>query len=186
MLLLTDGQPSRTYFRVAEQGDVLADTRPRVYLDTTICSYLAARSQKDALSVQRQHITRDWWRHYRTRYQLCISAIVIKEASDGDPKYSRKRLRAMRGIQSLAPDPRMDDLLLRLIGKGLLPPTAHRDAAHIAIAAIHSMHYLLTWNYRHLANPHIARNVVRMCESQGLICPQICTPELLMRVHTHG
>jgi hypothetical protein len=85
------------------------------------------------------------------------------------------------GIEVLEPDQGSRDLMVKLIGNGLLPRNAGADAEHIAIAATHSVQYLLTWNCKHLANATIARNVVRMCGKSGLTCPEICTPEQLMR-----
>jgi hypothetical protein len=75
--------------------------------------------------------------------------------------------------------------VIHLVGDGLLPRKASADAEHIATAAIHSVHYLLTWNCKHLANPRIARNVVRTCERFGFSCPVICTPEQLLRAYAN-
>ena len=40
----------------------------------------------------------------------------------------------------------------RLVTDGAVPPAASEDALHIAIAAVHGMHYLMTWNCKHIAN----------------------------------
>jgi hypothetical protein len=183
-LTLRTGSHGQYY--VAEEQVAYAATRPTVYLDTTIPSFLTARSQKNSLSARRQRITRVWWERYRARYDLRVSPRVVQEASAGHPTYAEQRLRILQGIQSLEPDERSDALMILLIGDGLLPPNAELDAAHIAIAAIHSTRYLLTWNCRHLANPRIARNVVRTCERFGLSCPEICTPEQLMRIYSNA
>lgn len=96
-------------------------------------------------------------------------------------RLANQRVRILDSIEVLPSDPRSRELVIHLVGDGLLPRKASADAEHIAIAAIHSVHYLLTWNCRHLANPCIARNVVRTCERFGFSCPEICTPEQLMR-----
>ena len=41
------------------------------------------------------------------------------------------------------------------------------DAEHIAFAATNSVRFLLTWNYKHLANRTILRRVAQRCESHG-------------------
>ena len=64
--------------------------------------------------------------------------------------------------------------------KILIPPRAVRDAAHIAVAAVHEVDYLLTWNCKHLANAQIMRRIAGVCERLGQRMPIICTPEELM------
>jgi hypothetical protein len=59
-------------------------------------------------------------------------------------------------------------------------PRAATDAVHIAIATMHGMDYLLTWNCAHLANAEIIPKVRAVCENAGYVCPMICTPEELM------
>ena len=61
-----------------------------------------------------------------------------------------------------------------------LPSRAATDAAHIAIATVHGMDYLPTWNCTHLANAEIIPKVRSACEHAGYVCPVICTPEELM------
>lgn len=63
---------------------------------------------------------------------------------------------------------------------GAIPPQAVRDAAHIAVAAVNSVDYLLTWNCKHLANAQIIRKISVVCNREGYNMPVICTPEELM------
>ena len=63
---------------------------------------------------------------------------------------------------------------------GMLPAHAERDAAHVAVASIHGVDYLLTWNCKHLANAQISRRIALVCEKQNQRMPVICTPEELM------
>jgi hypothetical protein len=57
---------------------------------------------------------------------------------------------------------------------------AARDAAHIAVSAVHGIDFLLTWNCAHIANAQIIRQVQAICVQHGFPCPVICTPEELM------
>ena len=57
---------------------------------------------------------------------------------------------------------------------------AVRIAAHIAVAAVHRIDYLLTWNCRHLANAQIIRRIQQVCDQLAERMPVICTPEELM------
>jgi len=42
-----------------------------------------------------------------------------------------------------------------LITENIMPAKAAEDALHIAIAATHQMDFLLSWNFKHIANPVI-------------------------------
>jgi hypothetical protein len=63
---------------------------------------------------------------------------------------------------------------------GLIPAKAVEDAFHVAIATLHGMDYLLTWNCRHIANAEIIRRLAEFCEGLGYELPTLCTPEQLM------
>ncbi|MEE8523208.1 MAG: DNA-binding protein, partial [Thermoanaerobaculia bacterium] len=53
----------------------------RVYIETTIPSYLAALPSRDLLQAARQQITHDWWNNQRPKYELCIAQTVLDEAA---------------------------------------------------------------------------------------------------------
>jgi len=168
-------------YYVAEEPAGYGRARQTVYLDTSIPSYLTARLSRDFATARRQRITRVWWERYRSNYELRVSDSVLTEAGAGDFVAAQERLKALDGVSALAANELSDDLVTRLIGDGLLPLKALADAEHIAIAAANSVDILLTWNYKHLANRTIHRAVVQMCEAHGFRCPEICTPEKLMR-----
>lgn len=68
----------------------------------------------------------------------------------------------------------------RILDSGVLPPDADRDAAHIALATIHELDILLTWNCRHIANAAIQAKLRKVADAAGFTLPVICTPEELM------
>lgn len=171
---------------VAEETSAYLAQYRSVYLDTSIGSYLTARLRRDLTVARRQRLTRVWWERYRDKHALFVSERVISEARKGDATASEARLEALVGIRVLALDTRAQKLAAKLIGGRLLPTKATADAEHIAIAATNGVQILLTWNCKHLANPVIRREVVRVCESQGMRCPDICTPEQLMRTYAHA
>ena len=73
-----------------------------------------------------------------------------------------------------------ESLTQAILANRAIPPKAARDAAHIAVAAVHELDYLLTWNCKHLANAQIMRRIEAVCEQLGYRMPIICTPEELM------
>ncbi len=107
--------------------------------------------------------------------------MVISEAKEGHPEAAQRRLDALRSIKELFVDEEMEDLAQKLISDGGFPPVAEVDALHVAIAAVQSIDLLLTWNCRHINNAETKPVVRAICHSAGYVCPEICTPQELLR-----
>jgi predicted nucleic acid-binding protein len=152
---------------------------PKVYLDTNLVSYLVARRSRDLIMAARQQLTFDWWQNERGRYELFISEMVLREARMGDPDEVVKRLAALDGLPQLDLTEEVARLAERLLRKGVLPPKAARDAVHIAVATVHRMDFLLTWNFKHIANAHVRKMADRLFRQANYELPVICTPEEL-------
>jgi hypothetical protein len=151
----------------------------KVYLETSFVSYLAARPSRDLVAAGRQQITVDWWYRHRGRFFLYVSGLVLREASLGDPSAAEARLAAVSGLPLLAASVEAEQLARTLLVTGTLPAKAQDDAAHIAIATVHGMDFLLTWNFRHIANAERREAVAAVCRTAGYAPPVICTPEEL-------
>jgi hypothetical protein len=151
-----------------------------VYLETTFVSYLVAVPARDLVVAAHQQVTRDWWERRRNRFRCVVSSVVIEEVSLGDPSEVKKRLDIVRPLDVLAASTDAEDLTQAMMDAGVFPERAVRDAAHIAVAAVHGVQYMLTWNCRHLANAQISRRVRKVCDAQGFEIPHICTPEELL------
>ena len=153
--------------------------KPRVYLETTVVSYLVGRLSRDVIVLGNQELTRDWWTNRGKDYDLFISEIVMAEIASGDAELSRQRLAIADSARLLAVTEeaeRLAPLLLRAAG---LAANAQTDALHIAVAAVHGMDYLLSWNCSHIANAAIRRAIERQCRASGYEPPVICTPQEL-------
>src|ERR1700736_708978 len=154
----------------------------RVYMETTFVSYLTARSSRDLIVAGHQQITHDWWDTRRGDYELCDSQLVLQEAGDGDPQAAQDRLNVLATMTVLEIKEEAVELAEELVQTGALPAKAGNDALHIAIAAIHRVPYLLTWNCRHMANATMRAQIEGVCASKGFKAPIICTPEEMMEV----
>jgi hypothetical protein len=118
----------------------------------------------------------------RVRHLLYISQFVLDEAAAGDPQASGERMAALQGLPLLDLTDEVVNLAGTLKTSLALPEKAVTDAAHIAIAAVHGMHFLLTWNCAHIANAEMFVAIGEACQERGFSCPVICTPEELMGV----
>lgn len=151
-----------------------------VYLETTFISYLVARPSRDLLVAGHQQSTEEWWTNRRNLFDCFVSQVVIDEASVGDSTEVKKRLAIIGGLSALEVSTDAESLTQSIMSAGMLPVHAVRDAAHVAVAAVHAVDYLLTWNCKHLANAQIARRIALVCQRLGYQMPIICTPEELM------
>lgn len=123
-----------------------------VYLETSIVSYLTARPSSNLLAAAWQKATVDWWDTQRGRFSLYVSGIVISEAGRGDSTAAGRRVEALADIPALEITDAVVALSKALIAGGAVPEKALDDSIHIAVAAVHGVDYLLTWNCRHIDN----------------------------------
>jgi hypothetical protein len=151
-----------------------------VYLETTFISYLVSHPSRDLLVAAHQQITHEWWTNRRQDFKCYISQVVIDEASAGDPEEAKKRMEKTSEFPVLEVTDEAEFLTRSILESGAIPPHAVRDAAHIAVAAVNDVEYLLTWNCTHLANAQIIRRISVICNREGYNMPVICTPEELM------
>jgi hypothetical protein len=105
---------------------------------------------------------------------------VLDEAAAGDVNAARERLTVLQSIPLLDLTPEVSELASRILASGKIPPKAAADAAHIAVAAVHGMDFLVTWNCVHIANAVIVRGLAPILRAQACDCPTICTPEELL------
>jgi len=153
--------------------------KPIVYLETTIPSYLTAWQSRDVVRAGEQQVTRDWWER-RTQFELRVSSLVILECGAGNSDAAAFRLAVLDGVLVLAQTHEAETLADILLREVPLPVKAAADALHIAIAAVHGVAFLLTWNCTHIANATLRPRIESICRQLGYEPPVICTPlELL-------
>lgn len=151
-----------------------------VYIETSILGYLTARPSRDIVVAANIEITREWWDKRRSYFQLYSSQAVVKETSQGDTEIASQRLKIIRNLALLDLNPSVLDLAEQFLERSSLPAKADVDAIHIAIATVHGMDYLLTWNCKHIANAQIQRKLADICFDLGYELPVLCTPYELL------
>ena len=151
-----------------------------MYLETSVISYLVGRLSRDVVVLGNQELTREWWANRRADYVLFVSELVIAEAAMGDADLAQQRVEMCDNLQLLAISgeaERLAPLLLRAAG---MAENAATDALHVAVAAVHGMDYLLSWNCAHIVNATIRRAIDKQCRASGYEPPVICTPQELI------
>lgn len=140
---------------------------------------MTARPSRDLIIAGHQQITHDWWNTGRWDYELGVSQLVLQEAGDGDAQAAQERLAVLATMTLLEIKEEAVLLAEELVRAGALPTKAENDAMHIAMAAVHRIPYLVTWNCRHIANATRRERIEIVCASKGFKVPIICTPEEL-------
>ncbi len=158
--------------------------KKRVYVESSVISYLTARLSTDIMKLTKQTQTRMWWER-RGEWELYISPAVIKEIQSGDEVAARKRLDAVDGLPNIDNTKEMDALARGLIQDGILPGKANLDALHIAVAALSGMDYLVTWNQKHIFNLDRIEALYAAIRRRGCVPPVMVRPDYFLEA-PHG
>jgi predicted nucleic acid-binding protein len=159
--------------------DTVSHMRSKLYVETSVISYLTARPSRDVIALGHQQLTREWWEQACREFEMYASRLVVAEAQLGDAVAAAARLAILEPITLLAETAACCALAGKLLAAGALPSKAASDALHIGVAAVHGMDYLVTWNCKHIANARMLRFVTETCRAAGFDAPVICTPEEL-------
>ena len=154
--------------------------KQKLYVETSIVSYLTARTSRDLIVAANQELTQQWWEARSADFDLVISEFVSQEAAAGDSDAASRRMRVIESIPELSVTNEVGKLARILVQNVPLPPKAQVDAFHIAVAAVHGVEYLLTWNCTHIHNAALRPRIENLCRSNGFEPPIICTPQELM------
>jgi hypothetical protein len=149
--------------------------KTRVYIETTIPSaYYSLRT--DVESVARMNWTRRWWAEYSETFKLVSSPAVITELRRGTEKITETRVALLKTTELLEVTEFATDVANIYIQRLVMPNDPGGDALHLAVASIHKVDVLLTWNCRHLANPSKMEHIRLVNFELGLQVPLVTTP----------
>jgi predicted nucleic acid-binding protein len=153
--------------------------KPRIYIETSVVSYMTAKPARDITLASRQSFTHELWDSL-DRYEVYISELVIQEAACGDAEASKLRLDLLSSFDELVIDDEAMELASALLVGKAIPKRYPEDALHIAIAAVNGIYVIVTWNFKHINNPFTKSKIRNIIEKHGYICPEMCSPEELM------
>ena len=153
--------------------------KPRVYVETSVISYMAARLSRDLVTASRQRITRRWWLMRNAAYLPCISELVLREAARGDQAAAKQRLYLCENLPVLDISAQAGALAQRLLTVKAIPRQEPEDALHIALAVTSQVDFVATWNFAHLVGASAKYKLMRTIEALGHHAPVLATPEEL-------
>jgi PIN domain len=151
----------------------------RVYVETSVISYLAARPSTDAVNMTRQFQSLRLWQA-KDSLDLVISPLVVQECLAGDAAAAQLRMSFCDALIKL---PMLDaalPLARELVSAQAIPESSFVDAVHIAVASVHELDFIASWNFKHIAGA-IPRQRVEACLRRlKAHVPMIATPEEIL------
>ncbi len=158
----------------------------KVYVETTVISYLTAWPSSNDVIKRDQIATKTWWANCQNDCELFVSEMVLDEAQRGDPQAAAERLEIMKSLPILRRDQNARKLARKFMKEGAIPETERADAMHVAIAATSNMDYLVTWNLRHIKNSTKQSAIEAICRKAGFNVPVILTPREMEAKHVQS
>ncbi len=117
---------------------------------------------------------------------MFLSVPVMTEIQRGDAEAARLRTESVMGLPVIVPTDQDRALGDRLVSGGAVPQQAKLDALHIAIAAVHGIHVVLTWNCAHISNFATRKKVTEILMDAGYSDVVTATPEEVLRSEHNG
>ncbi len=154
--------------------------KARLYLETTIVSYLVARPGSNAKARYYHEMAKQWWDKRLTKYKVCVPEDLFAELEADGVAVPRKLKSQLERFPALPLTPAVTELSDALLQWQALPDDATRAAKHIAMAAVHGIKFLLSLDLHRTVNAQFRRDIEAVCESLGHRCPAIGYPPQFM------
>jgi len=146
-----------------------------LYLETSVIgAYL------DAGDRFRRDLTIRWFEHELSEYDPFISLLVERELERVDEPHRAGYMQIIKSIPRLEFIDEAAILAEGYISRGIFHRKFMADAFHVALASIHKIDYLVTWNFGHLANVRRQARIKLFNTAAGFFSPTIVTPEFLV------
>ncbi len=140
-------------------------------------------NRTDPKSVVRRDESRRWWAQQRRLHRLFVSAEVIDELSVPTHEQRNEALALLAEAEVLPIDEECQGLAKILVREKVMPgPEESGDAVHVAVATVHQIDTVLSWNVRHLANRNKIAHLREICRRVGYVPPEIVTPDAFWEV----
>ena len=146
-----------------------------LYLETSVIgAYL------DAGDPFRRDLTIRWFEHELSEYRATISLLVQRELERVDEPHRSGYMKIIKPLEHLELTDEAAILAEGYISRGIFHRKFIADAFHVALASIHKVDYLVTWNFGHLANVRKQARIRLFNTAAGFFSPVIVTPEFLV------
>jgi len=146
-----------------------------LYLETSV-----AGAYLDNGEPFRRDLTIRWWEHEMSEYNPFISLLVVRELERLKEPHRTAYLNLVGNLETLDVPDEAAILAEGYVSRGIFHRKYLADALHVALASIHKMDFLVTWNFGHIANVHRQARIKLFNTAAGFFVPVIVTPEFLV------
>lgn len=144
----------------------------RVYLDTTVPS-----AYYDDRAPDRQRLTQEFWQGRCLEMEAVISTITLLEFRNTPNEDKRQKMEILvQSLTVLSFSAEADNLAQEYVRRGIFPEKHTTDANHVALAVVHGIGYLASWNFRHLVRVNTRREVNLVNALEGYNPIEIVAP----------
>ena len=146
-----------------------------LYLETSVVgAYL------DNGEPFRRDLTIRWWEHEMPDYRAVVSPLVERELERLAEPHRSSYLKLISSLEQVELTEEATILAEGYVSRGIFHRKFIADAMHVAIASVHKVDYLVTWNFGHLANVRRQARIKLFNTATGFYVPMIVTPEFLV------
>ncbi len=150
-----------------------------VYLDTSVINFLFADD-----APEKREITVDFFDNFVKLgvYDTFVTEYVIAEINQTGNEVERTKLLKViedYPIELLSVEKAEEIGLLaqNYLDNGIMPPKKLFDALHVAVCVVNKIDFLVSWNFKHLANINRERRILAKNYELGYLHPlRIITP----------
>ena len=153
---------------------------PKAHIETSVVSYYTGRGSRDLVIAGHQQSTAEFWLLLESELSPYVSALVVKEAGQGNAALAKARLDATQAFPVLRTTQDAERLAARIIDVRGVPPEYPEDALHIAVAAVAGMDSVVTWNFAHINNPFTKMMIRQAVENERYECPEVLSPDAFL------
>ena len=144
----------------------------KLYLDTSIPNFLFAED-----APEERKVTESLFREpIQSRYGFYISGVVLRELEKAPADKARRLMEAVRGMKVLELTEESERLAMEYLKSGALPKSSEEDARHIAVATVHNLDAVVSWNFKHLVNIRRIKSVNVVHDQMGSKHMEIISP----------
>jgi predicted nucleic acid-binding protein len=146
-----------------------------LYLETSVVgAYL------DNGDPFRRDLTIRWWEREMNEYRAVISSLVARELERIVEPRRTAYLNLIKPLERVEIPEEAAILADGYVARGIFHRKYLADALHVALASVHKIDYLVTWNFGHLANVRRQARIRLFNTTAGFFVPVIVTPEFLV------
>ncbi len=147
--------------------------RLRLYLDTTIPSYVFALDAMDKMDITKRFMTL----RRAAGYEMLVSDVVVDEILRAAQPKRTLLLEQIEGMAILPLTLEADKLARTYIHHKIMPERSLNDARHVAIATLYHADAVVSWNFSHLVNVRRTVGINQLHTQLGLPIIEIVTPQ---------